>query len=61
MRAIDRDLTTALYILRAVQIGLHIDDLDALDMGDVMDIIAESSNDNVEYKQVATQSDFDRF
>ncbi len=61
MRATDRDLTTALYILRAVQVGLHVNDLDALDMGDVMDIITESSNDSAEYKQVATQADFDRF
>ena len=61
MRATDRDLTTALYILRAVQVGLHVNDLDALDMGDVMDIITESSNDGAEYKQVATQADFDRF
>lgn len=61
MRATDRDLTTALYILRAVQVGLHVNDLDALDMGDVMDIITESSNDNAEYKQLANQADFDRF
>jgi len=61
MRATDRDLTTALYILRAVQVGLHVNDLDALDMGDVMDIITESSNDSAEYNQVATQADFDRF
>ena len=61
MRATDRDLTTALYILRAVQVGLHVNDLDALDMGDVMDIITESSNDSAEDKQVATQAAFDRF
>lgn len=54
-------MTTALYTLRAVQIGLHIDDLDSLDFGDVVDIITESVNDKAEYKQVATQADFDKF
>jgi hypothetical protein len=50
-----------LYFLRAVQLGLHIDDMEVLSMGDVMDVITESSNDGTEYKQVATQADFDRF
>lgn len=54
-------MTTAVYMLRAVQLGLHIDDLDALDLGDVLDIMIESNNDKAEYKQLANQSDFDRF
>lgn len=61
MRATDREMTTALYILRFVQLGLHIADLDSLDFGDVVDIITEAANDNTEYKQVATQADFDKF
>lgn len=54
-------MTTALYMLRAVQMGLHVADLDALDFGDVLDIMTESNNDKTEYKQLANQSDFDRF
>lgn len=35
--------------------------MEALSMGDVMDIITESANDSAEYKQLASQADFDRF
>lgn len=48
-------------MLRAVQVGLHINDLDALDFGDVMDMITEASNDTTEYTPVATQEDFNKF
>lgn len=41
--------------------GLHIQDLDELSYGDVMDILTESGNDSVKYKTVASQEDFDRF
>lgn len=54
-------MTTALFILRVVQVGLRLSELDMLEFGDVIDIITESTNDDAEYKQVATQSDFDRF
>ena len=54
-------MTTALFVLRAVQAGLSIDDLDSLEYGVVLDIITEASNDNVEYRQLATQEDFDKF
>ena len=36
-------------------------DLDLIDEGMVMDIIIESSNDQIKYADKATQSDFDRF
>ena len=48
-------------ILRAYQLGLSIDDLDNLEYGAVVDLMIESSNDNCEYRQLATQEDFDRF
>ena len=54
-------MTVGLYLLRAFQIGLHMADLEQLDQGDVMDILIESGNDNCEYRQIATQDDFDRF
>lgn len=57
----DRPISTALYLLRCIQIGLHMSDLECLTMGTVFDLFAESSNDDVEYNEVATQSDFDKF
>lgn len=48
-------------ILRALQAGLQLSDLDELDEGVLMDIITEAGNDHAEYKDVASQRDFDRF
>lgn len=54
-------MTISLYMLRAFQIGLTMADLEQLNYGDVMDIMVEAANDSAEYKEVATQADFDRF
>lgn len=54
-------MTTALFLLRAFQVGMTLDDLDGLTAGAVFDIMTESANDDFKYKQVASQSDFDRF
>lgn len=54
-------MTISLYMLRCFQMGLHMADLEALESGDVIDMMIESANDGVEYKQLATQEDFDRF
>lgn len=54
-------MSTALYTLRAVQIGLHLNELDTLDFGELMDMLTENSNDNYEYKELASQADFDKF
>lgn len=54
-------MNTALYTLRCIQVGLSLADLDSLDYGFVMDILAESSNDDFKYKEVANQADFDKF
>ena len=48
-------------MLRALQAGIRITELDELDEGMVMDIITEAANDRCEYREVASQSDFDRF
>lgn len=56
-----RPQSTALYLLRAVQLGLSINDLDALTMGIVGDMQTEAANDNAEYSYKARQSDFDKF
>lgn len=54
-------MTTALYELRAVQMGLSLADMELLSMGAVFDMISESLNDTEEYARLATQADFDNF
>ena len=54
-------MTTGLFLLRAVQMGLDLDDLDGLEYGTVIDMMTESSNDDCDYNIVASQEDFDAF
>lgn len=54
-------MTTPLYMLRALQVGLTLSDLERLEYRDVIDIATEKDNDNYEYKELANQEDFDRF
>lgn len=58
--AIDRDMNTPLFLLRAVQLGLSIADLDYLSVGMVFDMLVEKQNDSYEYPVLATQADIDR-
>ena len=61
LRPTDREMTTSLFLLRCVQLGLSIRDLDLLTIGMVNDMYVESRNDEHKYAVVATQEDFDRF
>ena len=57
-------MTTALFMLRCLQIGLSIRDLDLLTIGAVNEIFIESRNDEVAdkiYHRVASQREFDLF
>ena len=54
-------MTTPLFLLRCVQLGIDIRDLDLLTIGMVNDMYAESRNDEYKYQEVATQEDFDLF
>ena len=55
-------MTTPLFLLRCVQLGLSIRDLDLITIGMVNDMFAESRNDEYKgYKEIATQSDYDKF
>ena len=54
-------MTVGLFLLRCIQIGIPMSDLDYLDMGMILDIMTESGNDTIEWDAVATQEDFDRF
>ena len=54
-------MTTPLFMLRCVEVGISISDLDLLTIGFVLDIWTEKGNDSFNYSQVASQEDFDRF
>ena len=54
-------MTTPLFLLRCVQIGLSIRDLDLLTIGMVNDMYAESGNDDYKYREIASQEDMDNF
>ena len=49
-------MTTPLFLLRCVQLGLSIRDLDLLTIGMVNDMYIESRNDEYKYAVVATQN-----
>lgn len=54
-------MSTALLLLRATQLGLHIADLEEIDEGMLLDMFVESANDREEYTAKPTQSMMDRF
>ena len=57
-------MTTPLFLLHCVEIGVSISDLDLLTVGLLIDMWTEKANDGVKYKMVAreaTQQDFDAF
>jgi len=57
-------MTTALFLLRCVEVGISIVDLDYLTIGLVLDVWTEKGNDDYWAESpvyVAQQSDFDRF
>lgn len=54
-------MTTPLFLLRCVQLGLSIADLELLSIGLINDMYIESRNDEHKYAELATQEDMDRF
>ena len=60
-------MTTALFLLRCMEVGISIRDLDLLTIGMVLDIWVEKGNDSGEENsdggsvRMAQQSDFDAF
>ena len=54
-------MTTPLFLLRSVEIGISISDLALLTVGLVIDMWTEKANDSVKYTKIATQDDFDKF
>jgi hypothetical protein len=61
LRKTERPMTTALFMLRCAELGLNIADLDLLTIGSVNDMFNEKSRDSMEWKEQASQSDFDKF
>lgn len=41
--------------------GLTLNEMEELTVGFFLDLMAESNNDECEYQEKATQSDFDKF
>ena len=52
-------MTTPLFLLRCLQVGLSLRELDLLTVGMVNDIFTEQSNDDYKYPYLATQADMD--
>ena len=60
------EITTPLFLLRCLEVGLSMSDLDLLTIGMVLDIWTEKGNDDYKYGvkdtvHVAGQKDFDNF
>ena len=58
LRATERQMTTPLFLLRCVQLGISIRDLNLLTIGMVNDMFAESRNDEYPYREIADQDEF---
>lgn len=54
-------MTTPLFLLRCLQIGLSLRDLELVTEGMVIDMANERANDDAEWEEEATQEDYDRF
>ena len=56
-------MTTPLLILRAVQLGVHISEMDLLTIGEINDMYTEMERDETPeaFSRIPVQSDFDAF
>lgn len=61
LKKTEREWTAALFLLRAVQLGLTMKDLNEVTVGMVLDMYVEMSNDHVKYAELATQEDMNNF
>lgn len=57
---IDREVNTALFLLRVVQCGISISDMEYLSIGMINDMFIEMKNDEYDYPEIATQEDIDK-
>ena len=56
-----RILTTPLFLLRCMEVGIRIPDLDLLTIGLVNEIFIEKSRDGQTFAMEASQDDMDKF
>lgn len=61
LRPTEREMTTPLFLLRCVQLGISMADMELLSIGLINDMDSESRNDEWKYCQIATQEDMDRW
>ena len=54
-------MTTPLLLLRAVQLGVHISEMDLLTIGTINDMYTEMQRDEEPHDQIASQDDMDQF
>ncbi|MCD7751564.1 MAG: hypothetical protein LUI10_07485 [Lachnospiraceae bacterium] len=54
-------MTTPLFLLRCIQLGISIRDLDLLTIGLVNDMFVEHQNDDYDYPELASQEQMDKF
>ena len=54
-------MTTPLLLLRAVQLGVQIGEMDLLTIGTINDMYTELQRDDEPHDQLASQDDMDRF
>lgn len=57
----EREMTTPLFLLRCVQLGITMTDTERLSIGIIDNMYAESRNDEWKYCELGTQEDMDRF
>ena len=50
-----------MLMLRALEIGLKISELEEITVGELLDMLIEKGNDQYEYPIKATREDFARF
>ena len=54
-------MTTALFLLRCVELGIALSDLEYLTIGLVLDMFTEKGNDDIDYPIIASQEQMDLF
>ena len=54
-------MTTPLLLLRAVQLGVQISEMELLTIGTINDMYCEMQRDEESHAQIASQDDMDRF
>ena len=56
-----REYNTPVFLLRCLELGLSMTDLELLTVGTVYDMATEKANDSCDYPLQMTQEDYDAF